>query len=102
MAQDIQKWTSQDTPNTQNGKWVSDLGIYGTLRQVLIAPKTPDTVYDVGLKDESGMVVFARFDVKGFLATEDLRVILFPGIKQLIIENSTKDEEFAVKLIYQS
>jgi len=101
MATDVRKFIPEGIPQTKNGSWKTGVDIYGDLRQVLIQPKTPDTMYDIGIKDDSGMLIFVKYDVHGPLATEDLNIVMFPGEHQLIIENATRDEEFRVKLIYQ-
>lgn len=91
-----------ETPVTLNGKWKGNTDIYGTLRQVLVMPPDPTITYDVGMKDEAGMIVFVSFNNQGALATKNLEIILFPGEKEIIIENASFDGPFRVKLIYQT
>ena len=45
MARDVKKWTPENTAVTIDGRWKGEADIYGTLRQVLITPETPDTIY---------------------------------------------------------
>ena len=101
MAKDVNKFIPDEIPTTINGSWKIGASIYGDLRQVLIQPQTPDTMYDIGIKYESGMLIFIRYDVQGSLITGDLNIVMFPGEHQIIIENATRDETFRVKLIYQ-
>lgn len=98
---DVRKWIPDETPLVLDGTWIGEFDAYGTLRQVLIQPENPDVVYDVAIKDEAEQFIYLRYDQRGILASENLQIILFPGVKQLIISNASQDGEFRVKLIYQ-
>ncbi len=101
MAREVHKFIPDGEQKTEQGKWIGEFDWDGTLRQILVVPQTPSTMYDFGIKDETGMVIFSRLDQRGFLATENLNLIVFTGTKNIIIENATKDEQFKIKLIYQ-
>lgn len=101
MARQVMKFIPEEDVKTINGKYLGEFNFDGTIKQVLVVPETPTTIYDFGIKDETGMVIYSKFDQKGFLASDDLSIIVFPGIKSFIIENATKDERFRVKIIYQ-
>lgn len=101
MAREVHKWLPENVVKTEKGRFSCSFQFDGTLRQVLVVPQTPNTMYDFGLKDENGMVFYSKLDQKGYLATENLNLVVFPGEKTIIIENATKDEEFKIKLIYQ-
>lgn len=90
-----------ENPVTLGGRWKGSTDIYGTLRQILIMPSSPTTTYDIGIKDEAGMIAFVKYGHQGILASENLDIVLFPGEKEIIIENASLDEPFKVKLIYQ-
>jgi hypothetical protein len=101
MAREVHKFIPDDETKTEQGKWIGEFDWDGTLRQILVVPETPNTMYDFGIKDEGGMVIFSELDHRGFLATGNLNLIVFPGEKTIVIENATKDEQFKVKLVYQ-
>lgn len=101
MAADVRRYIPQDQVNTLNGRWLGRTDIYGTLRQVLVEPMTPDTIYSIAIRDEGNMLIFLRENVRGPLIADAGRVILFPGEKTIMIENATRDELFKLKLIYQ-
>ena len=90
-----------ENPVVTEGKWKGSTDIYGTLKQVLIMPPDATATYDVGIKDEGDMLVYVRYGIQGVLASENLNIILFPGEKEIIIENASLSGPFRVKLIYQ-
>ena len=100
MAKSIQKFISE-APRTVDGYWKGSTNLEGTIRQLLVQPKSPDTIYNIGIIDEDGFILFRRIDVQGNFASEDLNIIMMPGEKFLVIEDADKDEFFRVKVIYQ-
>ena len=100
MAREVHKFIPE-APQTTDGRWMGSTNLEGTIRQILVIPKTEKTVYNFGIEDEDGMVIFREYDVKGQLNASNLDLIIFPGEKNLIIEEATKDESFRIKIIYQ-
>jgi len=100
MARVVKKFIPE-APRTIDGLWKGSTNIEGTVRQIICQPDSADTTYNIGIKDEDGMVIFSRFDVSGNLPYEDLRLILFPGEKTIIIEDASEDEAFSIKIVYQ-
>lgn len=100
MARQVQKHIPE-APVTVDGRWKGSTNIEGTIRQIIVIPRTEQTVYNFGIIDEDEMVIFRNLDVKGQLNATNLDLILFPGEKKLIIEDATKDEFFRIKIIYQ-
>jgi hypothetical protein len=90
-----------ENPQTVEGFWKSSFNFDGTVLQVIVNPASSDTIYNFGIKDEDGMVVFLRTDVKGNLIVDGLDLVVFYGEKNLIIEDASKDEPFSIKIIYQ-
>ena len=86
----------------RGGFWEEGFSFVGTIQQILIRPTNLDTIYNVGIRDEQGMLIWAKFNVEGELFTEEeLGLILFPGEKRIILDDVAVDEPFTVKVIYQ-
>jgi len=100
MAREVHKHIPL-APRTQEGFWRGAFRFDGTILQVLVEPKGIDTIYSIGIRDESGMLIFVRSDVVGPLVSESLDLVVFPGEKFIIIEDSSADELFDIKIIYQ-
>jgi len=100
MARVVKKFIPE-APVTRGGSWNGGFNISGTLLQVIVQPTNTDTIYNVGIKDEDGMLIYVRYDVKGNLVDDGLGIVIMPGEKRLILEDVTKDEPFRIKLIYQ-
>ena len=101
MAQDVRKYVPDKVVETVGGRWMGTCDIYGTLRQVLVEPLSPYTIYNIVIRDEGNMVIFTERSVVGPLVGNAHETILFPGIKTIMIENASKDEMFKLKLIYE-
>ena len=99
MARAVHKF-SPATPYVVNGSWQGSFAFDGTLLQVVVIPPVPETLYTFIIKDDEGMPLFLRNDVRGTLCISELDIILFPGEKNILI-NSSVDGLFRVKLIYQ-
>ena len=100
MAREVHKFIP-DGPSTEGGRWKGSTNLEGTIRQILVVPQTDQNVYNFGIIDEDGMVVFREYDIKGQLNVSNLDLIMFPGEKRLLIEEATKNEPFRIKIIYQ-
>ncbi len=100
MARVVRKFIPE-APRTMEGFWSGSFNFDGTIRQILCEPESEKTTYNIGIKDEDGMVVWVRWGVKGKLPYESLGIIIFPGEKRLMIEGANKDEGFSIKIIYQ-
>ena len=101
MAVDVRKYIPEEIVETLNGSWMGRTDIYGTLRQVLVEPLTPDTIYSVAIRDEGNYLIFIREGVRGPLVADTARTVLFPGEKTIYIDGATRDEMFKLKLVYQ-
>ena len=73
----------------------------GTILQVVVMPPDPNTLYNFGIKDEDGFVIFSKFDVRGNLVASELDLVLFPGQKWVILEGARTDGVYRIKLVYQ-
>ena len=100
MAREVHKFTIEASV-IKNGVWKSPFNFDGTVLQIICQPTSSDTIYNFGIKDENEMVSFLKTDVQGLLISSELDLVIFPGEKQLVIENSSKDESFRIKIIYQ-
>ena len=100
MARVVKKFIPE-APKTTSRLWKGSTNVEGTIRQILCEPESPDTIYNIGIKDEDDMVLYARYDVTGILPYENLSIIMFPGEKSIVIEDASKDEMFRIKIIYQ-
>ena len=90
-----------ENPITTNGFWKGSTNLEGRIRQVIVQPKSPDTLYNFGIKDEDDFTCFIRQNVRGLLVADNLSIIIMPGEKSLIIEEATRDESFSIKIVYQ-
>ena len=100
MARVVKKFIPE-APVTKGGSWGGSTNLAGTLLQVIIQPKSQDTIYNIGIKDEDGMLIYVKYDIKGTLTDSGLDIVVMPGEKRIILEDVTKDEPFSIKLIYQ-
>ncbi len=100
MARVVKKFIPE-APITRGGSWKGSTNIAGTLLQVLVQPRSQDTIYNIGIKDEDGMLIYVNLDQKGVLTDDGLDIVLMPGEKRIILDDVTKDEPFDIKLVYQ-
>ncbi len=100
MARVVKKLIPE-APRTKGGSWSGGFNDAGTLLQVLVQPRSIDTIYNVGIKDEDGMLIYVKLDQKGVLTDDGLDIVMMPGEKRIILEDVNKDEPFDIKLIYQ-
>lgn len=100
MARVVKKLIPE-APRTQNGYWSGSFNAAGTLLQVVVEPRSINTIYNIGIKDEDGMLIYVKYDIKGTLTDSGLDIVMMPGEKRIILEDATKDEPFDIKLVYQ-
>ena len=100
MSREVHKFIPEN-PVTTNGSWKDSFTFDGTILQIIVNPNSSNTVYNFGIKDEDGDVCFLRTDVRGRLIADNLDLVVFPGEKNLVIEDASKNEPFSIKIIYQ-
>lgn len=99
MARAVHKF-SPATPLVIEGQYRGRFAFDGTLLQVIVLPQDKETTYDFSIIDEDGLPVFNKLGNRGIVCISELDIVLFPGEKNILIQNSNKDGLFRIKLIY--
>lgn len=85
-----------------DGEWSEEIGtaLMGELKQLIVLPENKDTSYTFALIDEDELPIYMN-STRGTLVTGNLELPLLPGLKRFVITNSSANELFRIKLIYQ-
>lgn len=99
MAREVHKFVNT-TPKVGDKGISISFNFSGTIKQIIVEPSTPAT-YDFGIVDETDMLNYVRYKQEGPITDQGLDLIIFPGEKQIIIDEVSAPTEFKIKLIYQ-
>ena|SRR3990167_8289180 len=99
MAVSINKIRFEE-PFIKDGYWRGEFNEYGDILQICITPASDTNIYSFGIVDEEGYIIHADYSIRGpYFKT--VKIPIFPGIKEFIIENASIDEPFRIKIIYK-
>lgn len=86
--------------STSSGAFtVNTQKLNGVLRQVIVNPTTPTTIYDVSITNYHSNTVYERASEQGELS-EEVQLPAY-GIHTVAITNATNDESFSIQLVVE-